>query len=499
MGFSPIQGVKNFFNELRSAPEAQYSTEAAAPTQIAPAFVPEKPTPAYVKTATVSEKEIWDEKPLPARPSNKSNFNGLDFAVKAAGSNWALGFTVLLLVAWAVWGIVAGPTDTWQVILQDTSSIQAYISATLLLRQQQTSCRGILGRICGLISRSASNERMLRSLPTKDLDQLKLARNPRRADVEASTAVKRTAFGKIANVVAASVGSLIFLGIYWTGIFVWVFSGIPLQFSDTWQLDINTATALQISLTTMFLQNIRRQHDEHLELCIKSIDLVDADVEVQLRQLTGDQESNAVVKSEPPVLSKAQKAIDIYAFIVGGSIGVTISCAVFILWIAVGNSLEFDDNWWLIIGTYTGLMGFIDGFIMKNVDHRETALAERHFQRLADQDYSLFRLMDIEMPEVRENPKLSLNQRLSKVIGNWCGSTAASYTAVLTVFTLIIIASAMQWTETGQLLCNTPTMIVEGFLLITLLQAHNMADDKRRDNYDIILKRRIILQSHFTA
>ncbi|KAI1864750.1 hypothetical protein JX265_008474 [Neoarthrinium moseri] len=498
MGFSPIQRVRSFFHDLRTAPEAQYSTQAAATTQYAEIAVPEKPKQAYHFDRTswvVSEKESWDDKPLPPRPPK---FNGLDFAVKLAGSNWAFGFTLLLLVAWALWGIVAGPTDTWQVILQDTSSIQAYISATLLLRQQQTSCRGILSRICCLISRSTSHERMLRSISTKDLHQLKVNKTPQKTGFEASTTAKGTIFSKIADAVAAAAGSLIFLGIYWTGIFVWVFSGIPLQFSDTWQLDVNTATALQITLTTMFLQNIRRRHDEHLEQCIRSIELIDCDVETKLRRISRDREPNPVVSSDAPALNKAQRAIDIYAFIVGGSIGVTISCAVFILWISVGQSLEFDDNWWLIIGTYTGLMGFIDGFIMKNVDHRETDLANRHFQRLADQDHVLFQLVDIEMPEVREKRRLSLNQRLSTVIGNWCASTAASYAAVLAVFSLIAIASAMQWTETGQLLCNTPTMIVEGFLLITLLQAHNMADEKRTETYDSILKRRLLLQNYLT-
>ncbi|KAH8895953.1 Low affinity iron permease, partial [Thozetella sp. PMI_491] len=417
----------------------------------------------------------------------------LDVAVRVAGSRWALLVTVLLLVAWGVWGVVSGPTDTWQVILQDVSSIQAYISATLLMRQQQSSCRGVLNRICSLISRSESNERMLRSLTPEHRAQLKLNKHRLRADILASLQTSEDFLDKFSNWVSAAVGSLIFLGIYWLGIIGWVFSGIPLEFSDTWQLDVNTATALEITLTTMFLQNIRQQHDNRLERCINSIDLIDSEIETELRKMTGNREPNPLVISTPPKHTRATRGLDTYAFIFGGSIGVVISCFVFAAWLAVGEPMEFDDNWFLIIGTYTGLMGFIDGFVMKNVDHREAALTNQHFERLIDQDFKLFRLLDIDMPSTPKPTKRSLNQRISAKIGHVCGSTAASYGSIFATFALIGVASAMQWTETGQLLCNTPTMIFEGFLLITLMQAHNMEDDCRRVVYDDILMRRLVL------
>lgn len=285
----------------------------------------------------------------------------------------------------------------------------------------------------------------------------------------------------------------------WAGIIVWVVWGVPLEFSNQWQLYVNTATALEITLTTMFLQNIRQQHDDHLEKCIKSIELIDSEIEAQLRRITGDREENAVVASIPPVLTGAHRGIDIFAYIVGGPIGVFISVVVFALWIGVGPVLEFDDNWFLIIGTYTGLMGFVDGFVMNNVDHREGELARLHFERLVDQDYKLFRLMDIEMPETKEATKLSLKLRWSNAIGSWCASTWASYGSAVTVVVLIVIASALQWTETGQLLCNTPTMIAEGFLLIMLLSAHNTADVKRKIVYDDILNRRLVLEGYFAS
>ena len=126
-------------------------------------------------------------------------------------------------------------------------------------------------------------------------------------------------------------------------------------------------------------------------------------------------------------------------------------------------------------------------------------MANMHFEKLVAQDSRIFALIGIEVPASTAPLKKSLNMRISQTIGRWVESTSASYTAVGTVVALLIVASAMQWTETGQLLCNTPTMIVEGFLLITLLQAHNMADQKRRMTYEDILNRRLVLDKHLAG
>lgn len=495
-----------FFRNLSSAPERQYTTQAAAPTQVSgEALVGRPPKPAFLnKTSWLSEVEITAEKQAVTKPAKKK-LNALDAVVKAAGSRWALGFTLLLLLAWALWGAIAGPTDTWQVILQDVSSIQAYFSATLLLRQQQTSCRDILGRICRLISRSESNERMLKQLLPHERAQMRRARSRhlrKRTEVLASLQTTEGVFDKLANGVAGFVGSLYFLGLYWTGILVWVVWGVPLAFSNTWQLYVNTATALEITFTTMFLQNIRRQHDEHLHRCIQEIDMVDAETEARLRRLTGDTRPNPVVASTPLVLTRAQKAIDMYAYIVGGAIGLTISAFVFALWIAIGHQLAFDDNWWLIIGTYTGLVGFVDGFIMKNVDSRETALANQHFARLRVQDAAVFAQLDVPGPEsddAQDGRRPPLMLRLSRGVDGALSATVSSYAAVAIVAALLVVASALQWTETGQLLCNTPTMIVEGFLLAVLLQSHNLADARRRRTHEDILQRRVALADSLHA
>lgn len=505
MGFNPIRGVKNFFRDVRNAPDAQYITSTAAETQFPSEqslVVPEK-VHYLERSATLtqdfSHSTFDDELPPRAAAQAKKEGGALDKVVNAAGSRWALGIVLLLLVAWGVWGVIINATDTWQVVLQDVSSLQAYFSATLLMRQQNNNTRGLLNRICNLISRSKSNERMVRSLTSEQKGKLATSTQRVRNEVLQALQTKEDGFDKFANGVAKVCGSLPALTLYTLAIIAWVFLGIPSQFSDTWQLWVNTGTALEITFITMFLQNIRRQHELHMDKTVKSIEALDREVEMQLRRITGDMTPNPTIPSSPPTLSVWVRAIDIYAYIIAGSIGLTISAIVLSVWIAIGDPMDFDDNWFLIIGTYTGLIGFVDGFVLNNVDEREASLAEKHFKLLLEQDSKIFSGMGIQTPLETPQRQKNLSQRIAGAIGHACGSTVATYLCIFSVFALLGTASALQWTETAQLLCNTPTMIFEGFTLILLLQAHNMDDEKRRLIYEDILNRRLILDKHVAA
>lgn len=504
MGFNPIRSVKNFLHELRNAPTSQYLVSCAAESQFPSQHsldIPEKVH--YLETSRTFSADFTHSSSdelatLPARPAKKTG-GFLDKVVSAAGSRWALGFILLLLTGWGILGAVYGATDTWQVYLQDVSSLQSYTSATLLMRQQTTNTQNLLTRICNLLSRSQSNERMVRSLTKSQKAQLRHSTARMRTEITDSLKMNEDLFDRISNAVAKAAGSMIALSIYVIAIFTWVFLGIPAGFTDTWQLWVNTGTALEITIITMFLQNIRKQHDLHLQKTIKAIEQVDQEIEMQLRHMTGDMTPNPTISTEPPTLTRWIKAIDIYGFIIGGSIGICISAVVFGIWLALGDDFEFDDNWWLLIGTYTGLIGFIDSFILKNVDHREEMMSQDYFNKLVDQDFKVFNLIGLETPLEHPAPKLSIQKRISAKVGAAVETTIASYMAIGSVGILLIIATGMGWSETGQLLCNTPTMIFEGFLLLTLLEAHNMADDKKRIIYDDILHRRLVLDKHLAA
>jgi low-affinity ferrous iron transport protein len=71
-----------------------------------------------------------------------------------------------------------------------------------------------------------------------------------------------------------------------------------------------------------------------------------------------------------------------------------------------------------------------------------------------------------------------------------CAHPVAVIASVVVVVVLIAIATGLRWSETGQLLCNTPTMILEGFLLLVLFQSHNEVVVERRSEVGECLGRR---------
>lgn len=182
----------------------------------------------------------------------------------------------------------------------------------------------------------------------------------------------------------------------------------------------------------------------------------------------------------------------------GSGLGVTISLAAVAGWLAVGPVLEFDDNWWLIIGTFTGLVGFVDGFVLRNLYHRDEKYAKTQFRYLELSDMKLLEKLNVPPPN-RPRVQRSLSTRVSIAVGDAMGHRFTSVGAVLVVFLLLAIASILKWSETGQLLCNTPTMIAEGFLLLVLIQAHNIANVERGEDFNGVLKRRLMLNSYVHA
>lgn len=163
--------------------------------------------------------------------------------------------------------------------------------------------------------------------------------------------------------------------------------------------------------------------------------------------------------------------------------------------LGIGNVMTYNDNWWLLIGTYTGLVGFIDGFVLRNVYFRQDKLLDGQFDVLIDNDRAIFQYLNLYLPEQNNFRKRSFSERLSNKMGDVCAHPLAVLFSFFVVVGLICVASGMKWNTTGQLLCNTPTMIIEGFLLIVLLHAHNMSNTNRRvQMHDILVRRLHLLQ-----
>jgi low-affinity ferrous iron transport protein len=194
-------------------------------------------------------------------------------------------------------------------------------------------------------------------------------------------------------------------------------------------------------------------------------------------------------------LSRSERAIARFAAIMGSGLGVLISLIALVAWLAVGPILKFDDNWVLITGTFTGLVGFIDGFVLRNIYSIDETSAALQFRALMYSDSRLLEVLNISVP-LEPIKKLSLSERISMATSDFCGHRYTSVGAVLVVVGLLVAAPILQWSETGQLLCNTPTRIVEGFLRLVLIQAHNCSNMERARDLIGLLKRRLLLRSY---
>ncbi|TGO20548.1 hypothetical protein BPAE_0286g00050 [Botrytis paeoniae] len=443
---------------------------------------------------------------------SKPRRNMLDIVTKAAGSNWVFVAMMAIMLVWVIFGFVDGTTDTWQIVMQNASSIQVYLTDILLLRQASNASTSLLTTLAELQSRNQTFERLLRQLPscqwieTHKNPAQKLLKDDKPVESDADDILLTSGSGEISKArymwnntcktVARGLGSIWAYILYWIGIFFWVGIGPLFQFSDTWQLYVNTATAVALTFTSIFLQNIQQQQEDNLEQCLEYVLRVDSEVEWRLREITNDYQPNSVFEIPAPTISWIDRSIDIFADVMGSGVGLLITLIVTIVWIAVGPILEFDDNWWLIIGTFTGLVGFIDGFVLRNVYYRDEKVAEVQFEKIAESDDRLLDLLNIPSSYQTTTKPRKFSTRASAAAGEFCALSSVSVASVGVVFALLATASIMKWSETGQLLCNTPTMIIEGFLLLILIQAHNIANAARGADFQSLLKHRLLLNHY---
>jgi low-affinity ferrous iron transport protein len=212
--------------------------------------------------------------------------------------------------------------------------------------------------------------------------------------------------------------------------------------------------------------------------------------------LTGDTTPHSTIITELPETTWMERKIDWYACLVGFSFGAALSMAVFAVWLGTAHTLQFDADWWLIVGIWTGLVGFIDAFVLRNMGYRQSCILDEKMQLLEEQNLELSSLLArLGLEDCLQGVK-SKENRCARISRWFVITTAKWYVlvgAIGVVILVLSIATALRWSETGQLIANTPTMIIEGFLLLVLIQAHNIAIVKRKSEFDAILKRREVL------
>lgn len=253
---------------------------------------------------------------------------------------------------------------------------------------------------------------------------------------------------------------------------------------------MNSASSAWMVFILAFLANIRERHNIYTTKCLEYIYEVDAALEVRLRTATGDRIGNETVLIPSPKTGRLQRAINYYADLVGTLIGVAILFIAMIIWVVIGPAMSFDSNWWLLIGTYAGLVGLNDGFVLRNVQNILGGYEQAQFVQLIDDDKAMLASIGVTQLDDEHVADSSLSYRVSVAVGNVCSHEITVVLGVILIVGLIVGASAMGWSVTGQLLCNVPPSIIESFFMMILITGHNIGDAKKRvDLHNVYLRR----------
>jgi low-affinity ferrous iron transport protein len=110
-----------------------------------------------------------------------------------------------------------------------------------------------------------------------------------------------------------------------------------------------------------------------------------------------------------------------YADVVGTLVGIIMLVIVLMVWLAIGPVVTFNDNWWLFIGTYPGLVGMNDGFVLGNTQNKLSQFEDHQFRLIDQQDAKLFGLVRMGDGEsVPPATQLHITRRLSLAMAKVC-------------------------------------------------------------------------------
>lgn len=422
----------------------------------------------------------------------------LDKVVAFSGSEFVFFGIMIMLLTWAFLGIPFGKSNDWQVGISDAQAVINMAFDAFLMRQQLNNHDSLQLVTACLRSRASSNKRMLKELiDSGRFEKAKAAQFHELHQTEfASQLPAENMLGRVATSVSCFLGHIATVVGYWVCIFIWIGFGKYCGWSNTWQLYINSATSALMVFVLAFLANIRERHQKYTTTCLKSIYQVDAALELKLRTITGDEIENQPITIPVPPRSRVQRAIDYYADLVGTLTGIAILLLVMIVWVAIGPAMSFDSNWWLLIGTYAGLVGLNDGFVLRNVSNVLEGYENNEFIQVTYDDMDVLAVIGITHLNEERVADESLSCRVSIAMGNFCSHELTVVLGAITIIGLIIGASVMGWSVTGQLLCNVPPSLIESFFMIILITGHNIGNAKRRVDLHNIYLRRLKLLSY---
>ncbi|KAF7593319.1 low-affinity Fe(2+) transport protein [Aspergillus hancockii] len=419
----------------------------------------------------------------------------LDTIVRIAGSAPIFLLIIGGLLVWAFMGIRFGGSTKWTAVISDAQAILCYVFDSFLMRQLLREYAEQQEAMAEMHSRRNSHERMLGKLKERLGPE-----GARRASLilshdrplDALDQGQRTQ-GWFARVIIFSAwvfGHIVTVGMYWGCIFIWLGFGHYCGWTDQWQLYINSATSALMVLVFAFLACLRECYADYVNNCLDAIFRLDATIERELRRITDDQLPNEPEIVQPPCEHPLQVAVFYYADIIGTLAGIIILLVVIVAWAAVGPVFHFNDNWWLLIGTYAGLVGLFDSFVLRNIQGKVKEYTLRQVQRLEKSDMSLFAGTQVSIPVKRDLNTSSITHRVSISMGNICSHLLMVVAGLLLTIGCVIGSSVMRWNTTGQLISNIPPSIIETFFMLILITGQNDADASARVDMTNIYHRR---------
>ncbi|KAE8322144.1 Low affinity iron permease-domain-containing protein [Aspergillus sergii] len=418
----------------------------------------------------------------------------LDTVVRIAGSAPVFCFIVGALLVWAFLGIRFGKSAKWTAVISDVQAILCYVFDSFLMRQLLREYSEQQEAMAEMKSRRSSHERMLGKLKNKlgseGVHRVSQISSNRPLDALDQGTRTQGWFARMIIFSAWVFGHIITVGMYWVCIFIWLGFGHYCGWTDQWQLYINSATSALMVLVFAFLDCLRECYADYVNNCLDAIFRLDATLEKELRCITDDHLPNESEVIQPPRENPLQVAVFYYADIIGTLVGIMILVAVIVAWAAVGPVFHFNDNWWLLIGTYAGLIGLFDSFILRNIQGKVKEYTVCQVQSLEKRDMTLFAKTQMAIPPKDNLDTSSVTHRISIAMGNVCSHLLMVVAGFLLTIGCVIGSSAMRWSTTGQLISNIPPSIIETFFMLILITGQNDADASARVDMTNIYHRR---------
>lgn len=378
--------------------------------------------------------------------------------------------------------------------ISDIQALLCYVFDSLLMRQllrEYTEQREAMVRIQ---SRCISHRRMLLEVQTKlsaaEIEHISNCCSQEVLQPLEQGVCAQTPFARCIIFTAKGFGHIITVGMYWVCICVWLGFGPRCHWSNRWQLYINDATSALMVLIFAFLACLRECYADYTNTCLDAIFHLNCALERGLRLLTEDEAPNLIEADMPLRDNYLQKAIYYYADVIGTLAGMILLIVVLVTWASLGPILHFSNTWWLLIGTYAGLVGLFDSFVLRNVQSKVHKSHKAFVRRIEELDDALFTGLSLSVPTEQNTKAPSLARRVSRKMDAISSHLLMVVAGFLFTIGCLAASSAMHWSLTGQLISNVPPSVIETFFILILITGQNDAEAGARVDLTNIYYRR---------